>query len=183
MKPGLIFLFIVAVVLSFVLRTNPVKAQLFDNMLIIGDKSCKVEIPIKHLKRMRDAVQEISIQRDLLELPNGDSLIFERVDLPAKEAFDKAYNEIVETIFNMPVEEIFSQDGLIIYRGKFDVALFYKTRHELVLIYPADDLTQMIISCLTQQKKEGLEKFSKEPVPSRWSVKQIILDGLINKDI
>ncbi len=183
MRPGLIFLLIVAVVLFFVLRTNPVKAQLFDDLLTIGDKNCKVEIPIKLVKSWSDAVQEISIQRDLLELPNGDRVIFERVDLPPKEAFDKAYNEILETIFDMPVEEIFSKDGLIIYKGKFDVALFYKTRHELVLIYPADDLTQMVISCLTQNKKEGLQKFSIEPVPSNWNVKQIILDGLINKDI
>jgi len=183
MKPGIIFLLIVALVLFFVLRTDPFKAQLFDNMLIIGNKSCKVEIPVKELKEWSDAVQEISIVRHLLELPNGDKVIFEQVDLPPKETFDKAYNEIVETIFEMPAEEIFSKDGVVIYRGKFDVALFYKTRHELVLIYPADDLIQMIISCATQEKKEGLQKFSKEPLPSKWSVKQIILDGLINKDI
>jgi hypothetical protein len=183
MKPGIVFLLVVAIVLFFILRTDPFKVQLFDNMLIIGNKSCKVQIPVKPIEQSRDAVQEISIVRNVLELPNADRVILEQVDLPPKESFDKAYNEIVETIFDMPVEEIFSKDGVVIYRGKFDVALFYKTRHELVLLYPADDLTQMIISCATQKKKEGLRKFSKEPVMSRWSVKQIILDGLINKDI
>lgn len=185
MKAGtLFFLLIVALVIYFVLRSDPAKVMLGDEGLKFYTKECAYIIPAKVVKRERDRLDEISIERILVQLPNDDLIYYETASLPPKYAFDRPYDYLVEELFKSRFKELFSRDGFIYYQGEeFDVALFYKSKHDLVLIYPANDLRDALMACFVEGKQEGLKKFGIEPKKSRWSPKLIIIDNIINKDI
>ncbi len=186
MKAGLIFfLLVVVLIVVFTMRLNIAKVSLKDNRLVFYNKKCKNAIDVNVIKKESDLVDELDIDRYYLKLPNGDEVIYEVVDLPPARAFDKPYIEILEGIFDMKFKKVFESDGFVLYRGDFDVALFYKAKNELVLIYPADNLKDVLIECFKNNKAVPLPKEVKK-VPfkkSRWDIKLIILDNIINKDI
>ncbi len=183
MKAGLIFLLlVVGVVIFLALYSNPTKIALQDGTLTIYNKKCRLQLPVKVLKKERDSVDMVTIERTLLEI-EGVRLFLEQDDLPAKYAFDKPYGDIVEKIFNSRFKEIFSGDGVVVFRGTFDVALFFKTRHNLVLLYPLNPkASSAIISCAKGQKRDF--KLRQMPLEKTiWKPEFFILDGFINKDI
>ena len=184
MKPGTIFFLIIIALLVFLLmRSDSVKLFLKNDLLSFSYKKCTYSIPVKIKDIQSDTIDALYIQRKRFELPNGDEIFYESVDLPAKYAFDKPYQDVLEEIFNFKVQEVYETDGFILFKGEFDIALFYRSRHNMVLLYPANDLSEALIACFTDGEKEGLKKYQIPLVPSKWNVKQIILDGLINKDI
>ncbi len=179
----LIFLAILGTLFFFFLQSDPAKVILKDNILRFFTKSCDYQIPVNVISQKRDSIESLSIERKVLELLNGDKVIYEIVSLPAKYAFDKNYDDILEEIFNTRIEKIYYRDGFALYRGDFAIALFFKTKSDLILIYPADDLEEALIGCFENGEQKGLVKRSIPLQESQWSIKQIILDGLINKDI
>jgi len=179
----LVFLAILGALLFFFLRSDPAKVILKDNILRFFTKSCDYQIPVKVISQKRDSIESLSIERKVLELPNGDKVVYETASLPSKYSFDKNYEDILEEIFKTRIKEIYYRDGFALYRGDFAIALFFKTKSDLVLIYPADDLEEALIGCFENGEQKGLVKRSIPLQESHWSVKQIILDGLINKDI
>ncbi|MRI58033.1 MAG: hypothetical protein C6H99_00830 [Epsilonproteobacteria bacterium] len=183
MKIGLVFVLIVlGVVLFLTLRSDPLKVELRHQSLLIYNKKCQIQIPVKVVEKKSDMVDMLQIQKILLE-SHGVRFFLEKDDLPAKYAFDKPYIDIVEKIFDRKFQEIFSGDGVIVYRGDFDVVLFYKTRHELVMLYPLNpQASEAIMACAKGEKREI--KLRQMPlVESVWKPEFFILDGFINKDI
>jgi len=179
----LVFLAILGILVFFFLRSDPAKVILKDNVLRFFTKSCDYQIPVKVVAKKRDMIESLSIERTILELPNGDKVVYEVASLPPKYAFDKNYEDILEEIFKTRVKESYYRDGFALYKGDFSIALFFKSRSDLILIYPADDLEEALIGCFEEGEQKGLIKRSIPIQESHWSVKQIILDGLINKDI
>ena len=185
MKLGTIFFLVaVALLIYFILKSDPARVMLNEDGLKFYTKECEYVIPVEQKGKEREMVEEIEIERILLELPNDDLIYYETVSLPPKYAFDKPYEHIIEEIFKSRFKELFSKDGFVYYQGEdFDVALFYKTKHELVLIYPANDLRDVLMGCFVAGRQDGLKKFGIEPKKSQWSPKLIIIDNIINKDI
>ncbi|NPA64169.1 MAG: hypothetical protein GXO16_04260 [Epsilonproteobacteria bacterium] len=184
MKAGLLFfLVVVGVIVVLALLSDPARVELKDGKLRFFNKKCEYGVEVQIVKEERDSVAELWIERKILRLPNGDSIVYETASLPPKYAFEKPYDHIVEEIFSMKVRELFSTDGFVLYQGEFAVALFYKTRSDLVLLYPADDLKEALIACFTKGEKRPLQKFALPIRKSRWDIKQIIFGELINKDI
>jgi len=183
MKLGLIFvLIVIALMVILTLKSDPLKIELRNDRLAIYNKKCRMEIPVKIVDRKSDMVDMLQIEKLLLE-SDGVRFYLERDDLPAKYAFDKPYIDIVEKIFDTRFKELFSGDGVVVYRGDFDVALFYKTRHNLVLLYPLNpEASEAIIGCAKGEKKEL--KLRQMPLKeSVWKPEFFIFDGFINKDI
>ena len=186
MKIGLLFFLVVVALLVWLsLRSDPLMVKLQKDRLLLYTKKCRQEWPVKVLKKESDMVDSLQIERVLVELPNGQRIYVEMDDLPAKYTFDRDYRLIVEKIFGQKFEEIFSKDGVVIYRSDFDVALFYKTSHDLVLLYPLDrNLTQVIIECAKGREISLPKKYEQLPLKkSGWKVEFFILDGFVNKDI
>ncbi|MRJ03367.1 MAG: hypothetical protein GXO19_05460 [Epsilonproteobacteria bacterium] len=184
MKVAILFIaLVVALFLFSIWKSNPAHINLKDGNIILKTRYCENRIPVKVAKREHEMVDEVEIERFLVELPNGDPIYYEIADLPPKDDFGKPYSDIVESLFGFRVREVFSHDGFVLYRGDFDIALFYKSRHDLILLYPADDLMEVFRACFQNGLQGELKKYSIPPKPARWSVKQIILEGLIEKDI
>ncbi len=186
MKVGLLFfLAVVALLVWLSLHSEPLMAKLQKDRLLLYTKKCRQEWPVRVLAKESDMVDSLQIERDLVELPNGQKIYVEMDDLPPKYAFDRDYRLIVEKIFGQKFKEIFSKDGVVIYHSDFDVALFYKTTHDLVLFYPLDgNLTQVIIECAKGHKVSLPKEYKQLPLKkSEWKVEFFILDGFVNKDI
>ncbi len=186
MKVGLLFfLVVVALLIWLSLHTEPLMVKLEKNRLLLYTKKCRQEWPVKVLKKESDMVDSLQIERVLVKLPNGQKIYVEMDDLPPKYAFDRDYRLIVEKIFGQRFKEIFSKDGVVIYRSDFDVALFYKTTHDLVLLYPLDNnLTQVVIECAKGHVVPLPNEYEHLPLKkSEWKVEFFILDGFVNKDI
>jgi hypothetical protein len=186
MKAGLIlFLLIIGGIIFFALKMNVAKIRLKDGNLTIYNKKCKKEIFVKVLSKETDMVDEIDIKRYILKLSNGDEIVYEIINLPATRAFNKSYEEILEKIFNMKLSKKFSTDGFVLFKGDFDIALFYKADSELILLYPANNLENILLACYKdnrpQELKKDIEKIRYHK--SRWDISLIILDNIINKDI
>ncbi len=185
-KIGLIFFIaVVALLIYLSIRTNPMRVQFKNDTLRIYTKECSRSWPVKVLQKENDMVDLLQIERYLVELPNGQKIYVELDDLPPKYALDRDYREIVEKIFGQKFKERFSQDGVVIYHGDFDVALFYKTIHELVMLYPLDEtLVDVLIACAKGEEKELPSHFKELPlIKSRWKPEFFILNGFINKNI
>jgi len=186
MKVGIIFFIaVILAVLFFSFYEDPLKVRLNGDWLEFYNRKCKQTLPVKVLSKELDTVDMLSLQRYLLEL-RGAKIYLEEVDLPPKYTFDKTYDVIVSKIFGMKVKEAFDENGVIIYKGeKFDVAVFYKTQHDLVLLYPLPaPLTSAIISCAKGEPKSLPQTLPQPPLQkSEWKIELIILDNIINKDI
>ncbi len=186
MKVGLLFFLAVVVLLVWLsLHTQPLMVKLEKNRLVLYTKKCHQEWPVKVLKKESDMVDALQIERDLVELLNGQKIYVEMDDLPPKYAFDRDYRLIVEKIFGQRFKEIFAKDGVVIYRSDFDVALFYKTAHDLVLLYPLNNnLTQVVIECAKGHIVPLPNEYKQLPLKkSEWKVEFFILDGFVTKDI
>jgi hypothetical protein len=185
MKLGAMFFAgVVALLIYIILKSDPARVMLGGDGLKFYTKECEYVISVEQKAKEREMVEEVGIERILLELPNDDLIYYETISLPPKYSFDKPYEHIIEEIFKSRFKELFSKDGFVYYQGEdFDVALFYKTKHELVLIYPANDLRDALMDCFVEGRQERLKKFGIEPKKSQWSPKLIIIDNIINKDI
>ena len=187
MKIGLLFVLIVFILLGIWLikYSNPLLIKLQDDRLMLYNKECHKQWSIKVVHKESDMLDALQIERKLIVLPNGQRLYIEFDDLPAKYDFDRDYLEIVEKIFEQDFKEIFSSDGVVIYRDGFDVALFYKTSHNLVLLYPLDEnLSRVIIACAKGKKLPLPKEYKQFPLrKSKWKMEFFILDGFINKNI
>ncbi len=187
MKIGLLFVLIVFILLGIWLikYSNPLLIKLQGNKLMLYNKKCQQQWSIKVVHKESDMLDALQIERKLVVLPNGQRLYVELDDLPPKYDFDKEYREIIEKIFNHSFEEFFSSDGIIIFKGGFDVALFYKTSHDLVLLYPLDEsLSQVLMACAKGKKLPLPKEYKQLPLQkSGWKMEFFILDGFINKDI
>ncbi len=186
MKIGLLlFLALVALLVWFSLHSDPLLIKLEQGKLRLYTKKCAQEWPVRLLAKESDMVDALQIERDLVELPNGQKIYVEIDDLPPRYDFDRDYRLIVEKIFGQKFKEIFAKDGVVIYRSDFDVALFYKTSHDLVLLYPLDsNLARVIIECAKGHKVSLPKEYEQPPLKkSRWRVEFFILDGFVNKDI
>ncbi|MRI84152.1 MAG: hypothetical protein C6I00_07000 [Nitratiruptor sp.] len=185
MKLGMVLFIGVLLLLAYAIwRSDPAFVALEDGKLRFGKRGCALAFEVEVVAREREVVDELTIQRWLIRLSNGDSLYYEEVDLPPKEAFGWSYRAIVEGLFGFRVEEVASGDGFVIYRGDFAIALFYKSRHNLILLYPADDLMEALLACLQRgEQKPLLERKGIVPRKGRWKIEWIILDGLIEKNI
>jgi len=186
MKAGLIFFIaVILAVIFFSFYEDPLKVKLNGDWLEFYNRKCKQTLPVKVLEKEKDLIDVIELERILLEF-RGIKFYLEIVDLPPKYAFDKPYGFIVEKIFKMKVKEVFSEKGVTIYKGDgFDIALFSKTNHDLVLLYPLPEaLTSAIISC-TKGEPKSLPNTLPQPklIKSQWNMDLIILDNIINKDI
>ncbi len=186
MKIGLLFfLAVVALLVWLSLRSDPLMVKLQKDRLLLYTKKCRQEWPVRVLKKESDMVDLLQIERVLVELPNGQKIYVEMDDLPAKYTFNQDYHLIVEKIFGQKFKEIFSKDGVVIYHSDFNVALFYKTIHNVVLLYPLDNnLTQIIIECAKGRRVALPTKYEQLPLKkSKWKVEFFILDEFVNKNI
>ncbi len=178
----LIFAILVAVLIFLGLKTDIAHVKLEGDSLVFYDKKCKKILPVKRVESFVDQVDVINIDRILLEL--GDHrFYYERVSLPPKNDFGMPYGEIIEGIFGFKrSENIFESDGAVIYRGDFDVALFYDRGGDLTLIYPLNDrLIKSITGCFG--KTINVAKDTDTLKKSDWNVKLIILGNMVTKDI
>ncbi|SMC08260.1 hypothetical protein [Nitratiruptor tergarcus] len=181
MKAGLLFVIIVLLLFLFY-RDNSRKVALHNGVLKIYDKTCSLQIPVQPLKHESDLIDELMIERDYLKLPNNQEIVLESIDLTnVQHTIGIPYNELVTYIFDMHVKEFWQKSGVAIYEGKFYVAVFYKTKHELELLYPLDKTLAMAIKECKKPEWNAV-KLPTPPKP-KWDMRLIITEGLINKNI
>ena len=177
------FVVLIVLVLLFVLwRTDALQIRLLDRGVEIFDKRCKLTIPAERLDTSRDMVDEVRIVRTRLRLANGQEIVYESADLDPKHDFGMPYDELVSKLFGCKARVLSKKEGaLFVECGDIVVGVFYKSAHDLVLLYPLAPATvRMIEKCrydaamLPQGLRVRLAK---------WDVGLIILDGLIEKNI
>ena len=181
MKMGLLFVLIVLMVFIFFGR-DATKIALEGNLLKIYSKKCSIKIDVAIEEKSSDLVDEVQIDRLFLRLPNKQSIVLERINLDPKHDFGMPYNELLTSLFQKKAKEIFAKNGMrVFWLDSFYVALFDKTKDDLVLLYPLDkEIVQALQGCRSID-------WSRVHIPplllSKWDIKLIILDGLIEKDI
>ncbi len=181
MKIGLLVVLFL-LLLFFFMRSDARKIALENGTLRIYDKQCSLQIPVKRVKRSSNLIDELSIERDFLQLPNKQEIVMERIDLTdPKHSIGMPYNELVNEIFGAKFQEFWQKDGMVIYAGDFYVALFYKSKDDLILLYPlGHTFAQAIAQC-----KEP--RWSTLHLPSiklsTWDIRLIITEGVIKKNI
>ncbi len=181
MKLGFVVLFVLILLFLF-WRTDALQIRLLDRGVEIYDKTCKLAIPAQKVAHSSDLVDEVRIERTTLRLENGQEIIYESADLNPKHDFGIPYEELVGKLFGCDAKVIGKKEGaLFVECGDFVVAAFYKSAHDLVLLYPLMPQTvQMIRKC----RYDATMLPKNLPMQrSRWDVKLIILDGLIKKNI
>lgn len=187
MKIGLLLFFAgVLLALFFIVRSHPMLITVTKNFVQIRYRDCNVSLPVHIEHKENDMVDELAIERLVVRLPNGQKMVIEQDDLSLKHKFGVAYNALMEEIFQKKMHEVVSIDGMVIYKADtFYVALFYKSRSSLVLLYPLDEsFVQSLRTCIEIKKFSLSKKFQQLPLLcTKWSMKQIILDGLIEKNI
>lgn len=187
MKLGLLFFFVlVAIGLVMIWRSHPIVIEVKKDTIVLRHKDCSVTLPVHVEQKSHDLLDELSIERKIVKLPNGQKVVIEKDELPLRHKFGVAYNELLEEIFAKKAKKYFSTDGLAVYdMGEFYVALFYKSRAALVLLYPLDEsLVKSLRKCIETGEFTLPKVFDQKPlIQTHWSIKQIILDGLIEKNI
>ncbi len=181
MKIGLLFVLIVFVAF-LIFGRDAMKIALEGNSLKIYSKKCSVKIDVALEEEKSDVVDEVQIDRLFLRLPNRQSIVLERINLDPKHDFGMPYNELLSSLFQKKAQEIFAKNGMSIFQlDSFYVALFDKTKDDLVLLYPLD---HEIVQALQECRSINWKKVQIPPVTlSKWDIKLIIMDGLIEKDI
>ncbi|BCD68557.1 hypothetical protein [Nitratiruptor sp. YY09-18] len=181
MKVGLIFVLLL-LLLFFFYKSDARKISLQDGKLKIYDKSCNLQIRVKSLKYESDLIDELMIDREYLELPNKQEIVVERINLTNQQhAIKMPYNELIENIFRMHVKEYWEKSGVVIYEGDFYVAVFYKSKNDLTLLYPLDSMmANAIKSC---KEPDWSQVKIPKIIKPKWDIKLIITEGLIGKNI
>ena len=181
MKIGLLFILLVLLAF-FLFGKDATKIALEGDTLKIYSKKCSVQIKVSVEQKNSDMVDEVQIDRLFLRLPNEQSIVLERINLDPKHDFGVPYNELLSSLFQTKAKEVFVKNGMRIFKlDSFYVAVFDKSKDDLVLLYPLDsEMAQALQECRSIDWK----KVQIPPVRlSKWDIKLIILDGLIEKDI
>jgi len=186
MKIGLLFFIAIIAALAVLwYRSDPLRIELRDSQLILANKKGRTPIAVEILKKERDMVDEVGIERVYLRFGWGDEAILESIDLDPRHDIGVDDRRLLEILFGKTFKERFRSDGIAIYEGDFFVALFTHTPHDLVLLYP---LSEGFAKALEELVRSGSFTPPKRASglqiePTQWSPRLIILDGLIRKDI
>lgn len=177
------FVVLIFLVLLFVLwRTDALQIRLLDRGVEIFDKRCKLAIPAERLETSRDLVDEVRIERTRLRLANGQEIVYESADLDPKHDFGIPYEELVGKLFGCKGRVLSKKEGaLFVECGDFVVGVFYKSTHDLVLLYP---LIPATVGMIEKCRYDAAMLPKDMPLrPTKWDIRLIILDGLIKKNI